>query len=185
MSKKKVMLIGDSIRLLYQDKVAALLADEYDVVWPGENGRFCKYMLNELGRWFAACGEPDIIHWNVGLWDTSVVCKEDGAFTPIPEFLKYVDYTLRELRKKTDKVIFATITPVKPGSPNQKVEYIEEYNRQLIRFMKQNDCPINDLFSLLNPDKETMIGPDCIHISPAGAEICAKAVADSIRAIDR
>ncbi len=184
MAKKKVMLIGDSIRLLYQDKVAALLGDDYEVVWPSENGRFCKYMLNELERWFEACGEPDIIHWNVGLWDTSVVCKEDGAFTPIDEFLKYIDFTLRELRKKTDKVIFATITPVKEGSPNQKVEYIEEYNRQLIRFMNQNGCKINDLFGLLNPDKENTIGPDCIHISPLGAEICAKAVADAIREID-
>ena len=180
MAKKRVMLIGDSIRLLYQDRVAELLGDGYEVVWPSENGRFCKYMLNELGRWFEACGEPDIIHWNVGLWDTSVVCKEDGAFTPIPEFLKYVDFILRELRKKTDKVIFATITPVKEGSPNQKVEYIEEYNRQLIRFMRQNDCPINDLFALVNPEKERQIVPDSIHISPEGDEVCAHTVADAI-----
>ncbi|MBQ5716635.1 MAG: SGNH/GDSL hydrolase family protein, partial [Clostridia bacterium] len=60
-----------------------------------------------------------------------------------------------------------------------------EYNRQLIRFMKENDCPVNDLFALLNPDKENTIGPDCIHVSPLGAEMCAKAVADAIREIDR
>ena len=43
MAKKKVMLIGDSIRMLYQDKVVELLGDNYEVVWPYENGRFCKY----------------------------------------------------------------------------------------------------------------------------------------------
>jgi hypothetical protein len=185
MAKKRVMLIGDSIRMLYQAETARLLEDDYEVYAPEENVRFVKYTLNELERWFDKYGVPDIIHWNNGLWDTSVVCKEDGPFTPIPEFMRYIDITLRELRKRTDKIIFATITPVIEAGTNQHPEYIEEYNRHLVRYMRSENVPVNDLFSLCNADVRRYIGPDNIHISAEGQKLCAQAVAKAVRSIDR
>ena len=128
---------------------------------------------------------PDIIHWNNGLWDTSIVCEEDGAFTPIDEYISYMSKILRELRKVTDKIIFATTTPVKPQNPNQKNEIIAEYNKHIIEFMKKESVLINDLGSFVSANLDAYLGPDNIHLSPEGKLACAGEVAKYIRQIDR
>ncbi len=203
---QKVLLIGDSIRHCYQDAVIEELKGEFEVWGNGENNRFAKYTLNELGRIFKEFSDrnmekadaahltptemknaeqtyPDIIHWNNGLWDTAIVCEEDGAFTPLPEYLDYMSKILRELRKVTDKIIFATSTPVKPGSLNQVNEWITEYNAAIVEFMKKENVMINDLNAVVAEDMDAYLRPDKIHITEAGAKACAKAIGDCVREI--
>ncbi len=203
---KKVLLIGDSIRLGYQADVIRELDGEFYVWGTEDNCRFAKYTLNELGRMFEgfsknstekvdnallmpgakASGDityPDIIHWNNGLWDTSIVCEEDGAFTPIPEYIDYMAKILRELRKVTDKIIFATTTPVKPENPNQKNDIITEYNKHIVEFMKKEGVVINDLNALVTSDIDRYISCDNIHLSAEGKAACAKQIAEYIRRI--
>ena len=179
----RLMLIGDSIRMNYQAAVEKELAGEFEVVAPRENSRFAKYALNELERWFEACGEPDIIHWNIGLWDSAVVCKEDGMFTKPEEYLYYMSRIQRELFKHTDKVIFATTTPVLPGSKNQHIEYIDSLNRIIVPFMQEQGVVINDLYSLLKAREKELQSADCIHLNPLGSQVLGKAVADAVRAL--
>lgn len=202
----KVMLIGDSIRLNYQPNVQKELEGEFDVWGIEENCRFAKYTLNELGRMLAAFSKretrkyaaeflqptssfaekieyPDIIHWNNGLWDTSIVCEEDGAFTPIDEYISYIAKILRELRKITNKIIFATTTPVKPQNPNQKNEIITQYNERVVEFMKQKGVVVNDLNKLLSSNLDKYLSEDNIHLSEEGKRVCAKQVAEYIRGI--
>lgn len=202
---KRVMLIGDSIRLNYQSQVQENLKDSC-YVWGSENNcRFAKYTLNELERLqeeFSGQMEqvsqeflmpvsggkkelirPDVIHWNNGLWDTAIVCKEDGAFTPLEEYLSYMAKILRELRKITDHVIFATTTPVKPHSANQDNEIITRYNEAIVAFMKEQGVPVNDLNALVSADMEQYICQDCIHLSEAGKKLCADAVSEWIKSV--
>lgn len=202
----RVMLIGDSIRLGYQDEVKKELGSDYFVWGSDDNARFAKYTLNELGRMFEQFSEqkdavydnallqptttlskdityPDIIHWNNGLWDTSIVCPEDGSFTPIPEYLEYMSKILRELRKVTDRIIFATTTPVKPVNPNQKNDIITEYNKHIIEFMKKEGVVVNDLNALVSSDIDRFISLDNIHLSDDGKRVCAKQISDYIRNI--
>lgn len=203
---KKVLLIGDSIRLGYQPNVISELEGEFYVWGNDENNRFAKYTLNELGRIFNAFSKnntekvdaalltptaelnkdivyPDIIHWNNGLWDTSIVCPEDGPFTPIPEYIDYMAKILRELRKVTGKIIFATTTPVKPENPNQKNEIITEYNKHIVDFMNKEGVVINDLNALVSENTDEYISADNIHLSEAGKDACAKQIAKYIRDI--
>lgn len=203
---KKVLLIGDSIRLGYQPDVISELKDEFFVWGNDDNCRFAKYTLNELGRIFNSFSKtntekvdnalltptaqfneeivyPDIIHWNNGLWDTAFVCEEDGPFTPIPEYIDYMSKILRELRKVTDKIIFATTTPVKPINPNQKNEVITEYNKHIVDFMKKEGVLINDLNALVSENIDEYISADNIHLSDAGKKACAKQIAKYIRNI--
>ena len=182
-SLPRLMLIGDSIRMNYQPVVEKELAGEFELVAPKENCRFAKYALNELERWFEACGEPDIIHWNIGLWDSAVVCKEDGMFTPPEEYLYYMSRIQRELFKHTDKVIFATTTPVLPDSKNQHIEYVDSLNRIIVPFMQQQGVVINDLYSLLKAREKELQSADCIHLNPLGSQVLGKAVADAVRAL--
>lgn len=177
----RLMLIGDSIRMNYQPVVEQELSGEFEVAAPAENCRFAKFALNELERWFEACGEPDIIHWNIGLWDSAVVCKEDGMFTSPEEYLYYMSRIQRELFKHTDQVIFATTTPVQPGCLNQHIEYVESLNRIIIPFMQEQGVAINDLYQLLKSRGSGLQSPDGIHLNSQGQQICGKAVADAVR----
>jgi hypothetical protein len=181
----RLMLIGDSIRMNYQPVVEKELAGEFEVIAPEENCRFAKYALNELERWFEACGEPDIIHWNIGLWDSAVVCKEDGMFTSPEEYLYYMSRIQRELFKHTHKIIFATTTPVLPGSLNQHIEYIDSLNKIIVPFMKEQGVVINDLYELLKSNEREWQSTDCIHLNQVGSQVIGKAVADAVRACYR
>ena len=70
---KEVLLLGDSIRMFYQERVKELLGEEYNVSAPEENCRFSMYTLNSLRTWLPGFPKPDIIHWNNGLWDTAIL----------------------------------------------------------------------------------------------------------------
>lgn len=179
--RKRVLLLGDSIRRNYEDVVRRELADLCDVTAPEENCRFAKFALNELERWFEACGEPDLVHWNIGLWDSAVVCREDGMFTPPEEYLFYMSRILRELRRHTPRIIFATTTPVLPGSLNQHLEYIDRLNAVIVPYMREQKIPINDLYALVKPRMKELLREDCIHLNGQGAEVCGCAVARVIR----
>ena len=203
---KSVMLIGDSIRVNYQSVVERELNGEYTIWAPEENCRFAKYTLNELQRYAVYFSKkkseeidaaklmpaidktenlifPDIIHWNNGLWDTGIAYEEDGAFTSIDEYIRDMSRILRELRKMTDKIIFATTTPVKPGT-HQRNDIIQEYNERITEFMKQENVMVNDLGALVSENIEEYISEDKIHLSEKGKELCGKAVANCIRKID-
>ncbi len=205
---KSVLLLGDSIRIGYQPDLQKELEGEFDVWGHPENGRFAKYTLNELGRILGDFSKretvqynqglltpnaevsgdivyPDVIHWNNGLWDTSIVCEEDGPFTPIDEYISYMSKVLRELRKITDKIIFASTTPVKPENPNQKNEIIAEYNKHILAFMEKEGVVVNDLNAIVSENVDEYLAADNIHLSPEGREACAKAAAECIREICR
>ena len=126
---------------------------------------------------------PDIIHWNNGLWDTGIAYEEDGPFTTIDDYIRDMSKILRELRKMTDKIIFATITPVKPGT-HQRNDIIQEYNKRIIEFMKSENVLINDLGALVSENIDEYISEDKIHLSEKGKEVCGKAVAQFIQKID-
>ena len=61
---KNVLLIGDSIRLGYQQQVAELLEDDIHIYAPEENCRFTKYCLWGMHAWMEAWGNPhiDLVH---------------------------------------------------------------------------------------------------------------------------
>lgn len=205
---KKVMLLGDSIRMYYQAAVEEELGTEYSVWAPEENCRFAKYTLVELPRYVEAFSKqekeinkniaqaeitptidrednliyPDVIHWNNGLWDTGITYEEDGPTTPIDEYIRDLSIILRELRKMTDKIIFATITPVKPGT-NQVQETIDKYNKRIIEFMEKEGVMINDLGAIVSENVDEYISEDKIHLTAKGKEVCGKAVAECIKRI--
>lgn len=185
---KKVLLLGDSIRICYQDEVIKRLGEDYQVFKPEENCRFARYTLNTLRHWLDECPNPDVIHWNNGLWDTAVLYPEDGCFTPIDEYIRDMKRILRELKKTGAKIIFATITPVNPlkaENPQSKHynDNIIEYNKRIVEVMENEDIVINDLHSLIYPKIDEYICEDYIHLTEAGKVACGKAAADKIKRI--
>lgn len=60
-SKPCLMLIGDSIRMIYQPFVARMLAGQAEVVGPAENARFALYTLQRLSFWLEELPPPILI----------------------------------------------------------------------------------------------------------------------------
>lgn len=185
----RVLLIGDSIRSHYQPEVRSQLGDGYEVMGPEDNCRFSSFVLNSLRFWLAEYPNPDIIHWNAGLWDTAILYHEDGCFTELEEYVTNMKKILRELKKTGAVVIFATTTPVSddkkyfsgPMPPAHDSSDIARYNEAVLRAFHEEDVIINDLFSLMNPKKNDYLKDDKIHPNEEGIKLLGKAVADIIK----
>ena len=178
---KKVVLIGDSIRMIgYGTPVAERLCDEFEVWQPDDNCRFAKYTLRGLWDWQDGMKGADIIHWNNGLWD---VCSlfGDGEFTPVDEYVDIMLRLARLLKERATTVIFATITPVRPENLHNKNETIKAYNEALVPRLMEMGIVINDLYTPLSEDVYKYISDDTIHLSEDGIALATDKVEAIIR----
>ena len=82
---KKIVLLGDSIRMGYDKYVKMALDGVAEVYYPKDNCRFTQYVLRYIHAWVEESGfgeDTDLVHWNVGLWDVAQVLG-DEPITPI------------------------------------------------------------------------------------------------------
>jgi len=153
---KKIVLIGDSIRLGYETYVKEALAGVAEVFSPKENCRFAEYILRYLLVWKEDWGvgeEIDLVHWNVGLWDVAHLYGEDTLTTPdyYEEALKRI---VRQLRRffPNAKLVFATSTAViESGYGKNFCRYnqdIERFNEIAVRTLLPLGVEINDLCAI-------------------------------------
>ena len=181
---KKVVLLGDSIRLIgYGPRVPEMLGEDYTVFQSEDNCRFVKYTLRCLFDWRDDIKDADIIHWNNGLWDTSTGLFDDGGkpFTGEEEYVENMLRVAKELLKITPNVIFATTTPVNPEYQYNCNTVIERYNAVLVPKLQAMGIRINDLHSLVAQNVPEYICEDMLHLSETGAKICAEQVARMIK----
>lgn len=152
---KKIVLIGDSIRVGYDKYVKQALAGEAEVLYSNDSGRFAQYVLRTANEWKkdGQWGDDvDIVHWNAGLWDTLRMYGDEPLTPPdmYREMIKRVDKRLRYLFPRA-KMIFATSTRVQEEKygPNFKRlnRDIEEYNRIALDVLKDTNTVINDLYA--------------------------------------
>lgn len=183
---KKVLLIGDSIRLGYRGEVAKLLEGEAQIQGPDDNCRFSAYTLFNVAQW-ATDSDYDVIQWNNGQWDTCYMT--DGKIhTPLDMYLEYQERIAGILLKQTRRLVFATTTPVWPemfdtASRNpRKNEDICEYNLAAAEMLSSMGVGINDLHACVATDIKKYISDDMVHLTDVGNQLCAKRVADMIEA---
>ena len=153
---KKIVLIGDSIRMGYDKYVKEALGGEAEVYYPDENCRFAEYVLRYAHEWKKKLGWPsdaDLVHWNAGLWD-ALELFGDEPLTTIDYYehaLKRIDKRLRFLFPKA-KIVFATSTAVVEEMANPEFfrhnETIKKYNEAALRALADTDTVINDLWPI-------------------------------------
>ncbi len=162
---KKIVLIGDSIRMGYDKYVKDALSGTAEVYYPEENCRFAEYILRYAHEWKSAGkwgDDIDLVHWNAGLWDALELFGDEPltSLSYYAEAIARIDKRLRMLFPNA-KIIFATSTAVneKMSSPNftRRNEVIEKYNAEAIEVLANTDTVINDLYSL------TASFPDSYH----------------------
>lgn len=191
-----VILLGDSIRVGYQDGVAKAL-DGKAVVWgPRENCKSSAYMRENLAKWIGEQRRPAVIHVNAGLHD--LVLKEPGQnVTHLADYTENVRAIIEELKTVDGaKIIWATTTPVvdelnsaarAAGTQDGKRVAWRE-NEQVIRFnqaaaeaIKDSGIAVDDLYTLVHEmNDQDLFTEDGVHFSIYGREFLGDAVAKSI-----
>ena len=180
---KQIILLGDSVRMQYQKAVGEKLADIAEVSGPEENGRWSGYTLNSLRFWLPNLPVPDLVQWNAGLWDMGDDYQEGRHFYPLDLYEETCHRICRILRKVTEKpdlpIVIATTTPTMHGDHGD----ILLYNDVLRKVAAEENAAVNDLYAVVSPAREEMIGEDHIHLSPAGVEAVAAQTAAVLRGL--
>ena len=191
---KRVLLLGDSIRMGYDEYVKEILASEFEVVYDdADNGRFAAYTLWQANQYFKNHGHFDVVHWNNGYWDMNVEYPMTEAIHPTDEYVHFLGRILAEIRRNGAVPVFATTTPilsedaasgvVREGvTPfSYKNEWVVEYNAAAVAFMRENGVAVNDLYALCAADPHYYKCPDLLHLTEEGYRRCAEQTAQAIR----
>jgi hypothetical protein len=190
---KKVLLLGDSIRMGYDDYVRELLKHRCDVYYDeNDNGRFAAYTLWQANQFFKNYGKFDVVHWNNGYWDMNVEAPMTEAMHPIDEYMHFLRRIIKEIRRNGAQIIFATTTPVlKSGSAADNTgtgmiisydnDWVVKYNDAAKDIMIEANVAVNDLYALMLNDKNYYKCEDRLHLTEKGYRICAEQAARMIR----
>lgn len=189
---KKVLLLGDSIRIGYQQDVKELLANEYEVIYPTDNGRFAAYTLWQANQEFRWNPEIELVHFNNGYWDMNIEAPMTEAIHPIEEYKHFLRRIVALCSQCGAKVVFATTVPVLDSGAagdntgvqatiNYSNEWVKKYNAAAVEVMNELNVPVNDLYELCMKDDRRYKCEDLLHLSAEGNRRCAEQVADYIR----
>lgn len=181
---KKIILIGDSIRLGYQAFIKQSLAGIAEVYFPDGNSEYAINVLRFAHDWKRKGGFPtdaDLVHWNAGLWDVSRIFG-DEPLTPIEtygEWIGRIDKRLRLLFPSA-QMVFATNTAVyEPGYGKDFRRCnadICAYNAKARQVLAGTDTIIDDLYTV-TLDAPESCRSDMTHFNTAdGVELVGGAV---------
>lgn len=189
---KKALLLGDSIRMGYDDMVRDLLAGRAEVLYdPQDNGRFAAYTLWQANQLLRAHGPVDVVHWNNGYWDMNIESPMREPIHPIPEYQHFLRRILGLCRSCGAQVIFATTLPVPRAGGAQdntgtgaalryQSEWVEAYNAAALEVMRAENVPVNDLCALCLEAPGLYKCADGLHLTEEGYRACARQVASCI-----
>lgn len=178
---KKVILLGDSIRMNYESTVKEILKDKFDVWSPEDNCRYTPHLLRMLFDYRPQIEGADIIHWNAGHWDLCDILP-GGHFTDPAVYVQNLERIASILKTYGRRVIFATTTPVNDANPYNNNSTIALYNKLAIDALTPMGIEINDLNALVSTDIDKYICEDLIHLTDEGIALCGKRVAEVIEA---
>lgn len=184
----KLMLIGDSIRMHYEPRVARELAPDLDTWGPNENCGTSANVVANIDDWLVE-QRPDVVHLNCGLHDLRF---DPGASTQqvlLDDYKKNLRRLFELLRRESRRqVIWATITPIseqrhQASRTSRRYETdVEEYNEAARAIALEHGAHINDLHGLVVAHGPLdLLGPDGVHFTEAGYTFLAHAVAASVR----
>ncbi len=186
--KKKVLLIGDSIRIGYCETVKDQLKEIADVYYPDDNCRCTQYIIIGLGEWRNLClaKEVEYIYFNAGHWDIAHWASDEKSLTSIGEYADNLKKIIRLMRNyfPNAKICYTTTTPMNPVHPftsnPRSNEEIRTYNEVGLRVAEEAGIQTDDLYSFTENWDESCFEDYC-HFTPTGFERLGRRVADRIK----
>ncbi|MCE5302455.1 MAG: SGNH/GDSL hydrolase family protein [Planctomycetaceae bacterium] len=182
----RVLLIGDSICVGYQETVSQELAGKAHVAMCASSSALGDPLLLDQIKLLLTNYPVDVIHFNVGL---------HGWYYSEEDYRKELPKLLEVLRKNAPnaKLIWATSTPMRPDPKNTgKNKRIERRNQAAAAVMAGQGVTVDDLFGLVQKmakdaasqaDSKKQPGPwrdDGIHYLPEARTLQGKQVAKSV-----
>lgn len=187
---KTTVLIGDSIRMGYKEKVCELLAGRATIWTPQENGRTSENVLAHLDEWIIS-RQPDIVHINCGLHDLATQFDAEAPAIPLHAYEQNVRSILTQLQAETKAiVIWALTTPVNQEWHHKNKTFdrfekdVTSYNAAAAEICRKLGIPINDLYSVvISAGAENILLNDGVHFKPEGCDLLGEHVAECIERI--
>ncbi len=187
-SRKKVLVIGDSISIGYTPYVKEKLKSEADVVHNRGNAKFSKNGLDSIYSWIGNT-DWDVIHFNFGLWDLCYRLpsgerdKNNGKLTAtVEEYKDNLDKIVSILKETDAEIIFANTTMVPSKESGRYTQDVERFNMAAEEVMKKHNIEVNDLYSLsLKVHPEYGLGNDNVHYKKDGYKVFSEQVVNAIR----
>ena len=186
---KKILLIGDSIRIGYDRYVKMAFEGEAQVYYPDENCRFTGYIMRNLHLWQKelGCGSDiDLVHWNAGLWD-DLLMLDGKPHTPLHVYRENISRICDfiGILFPNAKMLFATSTPVRNGDEAGKPLWrcnadTEAYNAAAAETVLAHGGEIDDLYAVAARLPDEAHSDDTHYYTPLGTEALAGAVISAI-----
>lgn len=188
-----VLILGDSISLGYTLGVRKLLAGKANVFRPAENCQGTTFGVANIDRWLAG-QKWAVIHFNWGLHDLKHVnvaggtknsnSPADPVQATVEQYSKNMAELVKRLQATGAELIFATTTPVAPGTTNplRQQEAPAKYNESALKIMTANKIDVNDLYGFVLPQLGENQKPKNVHFTSAGSQLLAEQVAKAISA---
>lgn len=186
----KVVLIGDSIRMGYQEVVRRELAEVAEVWGPTQNGGNTQNVLDHLDEWVISQA-PSVVHINCGLHDLKKDFGAAQAAIPVEPYEANVRDILQRLSHETTAtIVWATTTPVNEQWHHATKGFdrfeadVAAYNQAATRVAKELGTLIDDLFAvIMDAGRDRCLRPDGVHFTDEGSALLGKAVAECIKRI--
>ena len=181
-----IVLIGDSIRMGYQDHVASQLAGRAEIWVPKENGGDSRNVLAHLDQWVLT-RQPDLVHINCGLHDLKRAFGAESE-VPLAEYEGNVRQILQRLQRELNgAVVWATTTPVDETWHHQNKGFdrleadVEAYNAAARAVAEDISVPIDDLFAVVQQEgKARLLTQDGVHFTEEGSHLLGRVVAECV-----
>jgi lysophospholipase L1-like esterase len=192
--RKKIVLIGDSIRIDYQETVREILAGKADFWWPDANGAHSVNVLLNAHSWIQHRG-ADVVHLNAGLHDIRTVWYgRRDLLVPIEHYKRNIRHLLQTARDAYGiRVAWATTTPVRDTlhhSVHAQYRDFDRYNADVLACNRaarevcaELDVPLNDLYAVATgAGLDRIQTDDGVHFTAEGSAILGRAVAQFLEA---
>ncbi len=184
-----VLIIGDSISIGYTKPLQKMLEGKAIITHNPGNAQHSAFGLKNLDKWLGDT-KWDVIHFNHGLHDLKYVDSngknsntKDNAHIQVPleEYKQNMETIVIRLKKTGAKLIFATTTPYPTGvKPLRIPDDSARYNAVALDIMKKHEVAVNDLYTYVLPQLETLQQPKNVHFTEAGSKALAQEVTKHI-----
>jgi lysophospholipase L1-like esterase len=187
---KRIILIGDSIRMGYQDTVRELLP-EVEILSPEQNGGDSRRVLANLGAWVIDL-KPDIVHLNCGLHDLKrEFATPEQTQVPLEEYRQNLEAIFRRITEETGAtLIWAATTPVNQDRHHAVKGFdrleadVDAFNAAALEIAQSYPLPVNDLYTaVMHGGRDELLRRDGVHYVEAGYRLLGTKVAECLRTL--
>ena len=163
----RILLIGDSISRAYTLTVREKLAGRANVHRAPANCGPVSTGLAKLDVWLGD-GQWDVIHFNFGIHNRN---------TPVDEYSQQLDQLVSRLKETEALLVWANTTPIPDDPANgMKNGSIVSLNAAAARIMAKHDVKIDDLYTAMAPQVDSLRLPNDVHYTEEGNALLGRCV---------